>query len=361
VAAFARRWFPFLATAMVEGPSADRFPRYPATWYRLGGASDIARKPISRDLCGRRLVLFRKTSGEPVALDARCSHFGADLSYGQVIGDSIRCPFHGWEYAADGACSRIPSTDCIPPFARQARYPIEERHGSLFVFLGRQPLFPLPFFFGEQPDNFVAAEPVCFIADCPWYMIVGNGFDNEHFSCVHDRKLIGAARVDQPHRFARRMNYRAEVTGYSIFDRLLRHFVGNVVDVTITSWAGPYFLVTGTFRRARSYILIATEPLPDGATRIEAIALAPKGRSAFFRNLVQPPMLRVRRWFTRGFMNDDIQKLHGVRYNPLSMIDGDRELAECFQWLVDLPQTPPMPQRNGESYALFTQPTEDHA
>jgi hypothetical protein len=157
------------------------------------------------------------------------------------------------------------------------------------------------------------------------------------------------------------MNYRAEVTGRSIFDWLLRHFVGNVVDVTITSWAGPYFLVTGTFRRARSYILIATEPLTDGKTRIEAIALAPKSRRTFVRTLVQRPMLRVRRWFTRGFMNDDIQKLHGVRYNPLSLIEGDRELAECFQWLVDLPQTPPMPQRNGESYAHLTRPIEDHA
>ena len=42
---------------------------------------------------------------------------------------------------------------------------------------------------------------------------------------------------------------------------LVRPLAGRHVDVTITCWGGPLFLVTGFFRRVRSYILIATQPL----------------------------------------------------------------------------------------------------
>ena len=34
---------------------------------------------------------------------------------GEVAGDAIRCPFHGWEYKADGWCKHIPYATQMPP------------------------------------------------------------------------------------------------------------------------------------------------------------------------------------------------------------------------------------------------------
>jgi nitrite reductase/ring-hydroxylating ferredoxin subunit len=297
-------------------------------------------RPLSKDILGRRLVAFRTKSGRVALMDARCSHLGADLGRGRIIGDSIQCPFHNWEYGSDGRCTHIPTTARIPAFARQACYPVQERHGFVFFFNGREPLFPLPFFFDESPGEFVAGKPFRYVGDCTWYMLAANGFDGEHFRAVHDRTLLGPPEVDCPTPHARRMRYTALVTGQSIFDRLLRWFVGPVVHVSITSWGGPFILVTGFFRRARSYILIATQPLAEGTTLIETIVFARRRLSA-----LQPLSLRVRRVFTRAFLRDDLDRLGGIRYNPHTLLESDQLLIEYFAWAAALPQHPEQPGR----------------
>jgi hypothetical protein len=148
------------------------------------------------------------------------------------------------------------------------------------------------------------------------------------------------------------MHYQARVTGKSVFDRLLRGFVGSEVDVSITSWGGPLVLVTGFFRRApstlalspggrgegaRSYILIAAPPLEDGRTQVEVIVMAERSRLPVAKALVQPINLWLRRLFTVGFMRDDIDRLGSIRYNPMGLIESDRELLDFFRWAAELP------------------------
>jgi nitrite reductase/ring-hydroxylating ferredoxin subunit len=322
---------------MVPPPSPDRFATEPATWYLLCASRQLKRAPLSRAMLGRRLVGYRTTGGQPIILDAQCPHLGADLGRGRIIGDRLQCPFHGWEYGPDGRCRHIPCQDEIPAFARLRSYPVVERHGFVFFFNGSEPLFPLPFFLDEEPDQFVAGRPFSFVVNCPWYMMASNGFDLEHFQVVHDRKMIDEPWVDSPAPFARRMNYRARITGRSIYDRLIRRFLGSEVQVTITSWAGPFIVVTSRFQRACSYLIICGQPLPEDATLVETIVFA-RGMSGPLRPLVQPLGLWLRRLFTQGFLANDTARLVGVRYSPHSLVQGDAEMAAFFDWLVQLPQ-----------------------
>jgi aminopyrrolnitrin oxygenase len=327
----------------VTPPPVNRFPVCPASWYLFCHANDLRRGPFSKTMFGRRLVAYRPAQGDVSILDARCAHLGADLGRGRVIGASLQCPFHNWEYGPDGRCTRIPTTTAIPAFARQMCYPVAERHGFVFFFNGREPLFPLPFFTDERPEDFVAGKPFRFVANCTWYMLAANGFDAEHFRAVHDRTLIGPPEIDCPANYARRMRYTARVTGNSVFDRLLRHCAGRLVHVSITSWGGPFILVTGFFQRARSYILIATQPLEDGRTLIETVVLARRRRPA----LLRPLSLWVRRLFTRGFLRDDIDRLGSIRYNPHTLLANDRPLIEYFAWAAALPDFGPERTREG--------------
>jgi hypothetical protein len=169
--------------------------------------------------------------------------------------------------------------------------------------------------------------------DCPWFMLVGNGFDCQHFQAVHDRKLTGEPNVDCPAVMARRMQFEAEVVGTSIFDRLLKRFVGRNVAVSITSWGGPYVLVEGIFGRAHSRLLVASRPLDDANTYSEVIVFAKKSGNRFF-DVVN---LLLRRRFTRAFLQYDIEKLRGVRYLPEGLTDGDQELINYLHWLTQLP------------------------
>jgi nitrite reductase/ring-hydroxylating ferredoxin subunit len=325
---------------MLQAPAGDRFPPCPATWYLFGAARELRRGPVSKAMLGRRLVAFRTAAGRYAVLDARCAHLGADLGRGCVVAEALRCPFHHWEYDANGRCRHIPGAADVPAFARQTSYPVEERHGFLFFFNGPQPLFPLPFFADCRPEDFVAGRPFRFIADCAWYLLAANGFDAAHFQAVHDRTLTGPATVDCPHPLARRVRYHARVTGHSVYDRLLRRFAGGLVEVSITTWAGPFILVTGFFRRACSYLLIAGQPLGPRQSLVEVLVYAPRCRGRLAQALLAPLGLEVRRAFTRGFLRDDLDRLAGICYNPHTLIEADRLLIEYFAWVADLPQGP---------------------
>lgn len=334
-------------------PEASAFPAVPASWYLFCESRRLQSGPFSQRILGRQLVAFRTASGRVAVMDAHCAHLGADLGCGRVVGETIQCPFHDWRYGPDGVCAFIPSSAEIPPFARLRTYPVEERHGYVFFFNGPEPLFPLPFFFGENPEDWVAGKPFRYIADCTWYMNVANGFDMQHFLCVHGRKLVAPCQIDRPAFFALRNRYQAGVVGRSGADRFLRRFAGREVEVSITNWGGPLMLVTADFARARSCFLFATQPLDDGRTVCEGIVFVQRSRNALARALWQPLSLRVRRWLTYGFVADEARNLRGVRYNPSGFVPDDRTMIAFFRWAAELPQDVPTATSSRTSGGTF--------
>ena len=59
---------------------------------------------------GRRLAVLRVGDAVRV-LDDSCPHAGGPLSEGQVRGDTLTCPYHGWVWSLqDGRCL-APSRD----------------------------------------------------------------------------------------------------------------------------------------------------------------------------------------------------------------------------------------------------------
>ena len=59
--------------------------------------------PIPTKLMGEDLVLFRDDDGQPGLLGRTCPHRGVDLSYGRCEDGGLRCVYHGWLFARDGA------------------------------------------------------------------------------------------------------------------------------------------------------------------------------------------------------------------------------------------------------------------
>jgi nitrite reductase/ring-hydroxylating ferredoxin subunit len=317
-------------------PPAERFAAFPAAWYLFCTAEELRAGPVAKRVYDRDLVAFRPAPGQVVVMDAQCSHLGADLARGKVVNGCLECPFHSWRYAADGRCVHIPDSPVVPEFARQRCYPAQERHGLVFFFNGRQPLFPLPFFAGENPDDFVAGRPATFIANCTWYMVAAHGYDTQHFDTVHARRLLAPPVIDCPAPYARRCSYSAEVVGQTIWDRLLRRFAGKTVEITITTWGGTLVVMTGRFARARSDFMIATQPLEDGRTRCDVFVFCRRSRSRLARAVLQPLSLAVRRMFTRGYLVDEVASLGSPKYNPNTLIAVDREMIDYFRWVCEL-------------------------
>jgi aminopyrrolnitrin oxygenase len=315
-------------------PAADQFAGYPASWYLFGASAALGARPVSKQLLGRPLVAFRTASGKLALMGANCAHMGADLGCGRVVGESIQCPFHGWRYGTDGACVHTPGGGRVPAFARLRTYPVHERHGYLFFFNGPEPLFPLPFFFGEDPAAFVAGRPFRYVADCTWYMNAAHAFDTQHFASVHERELLAPPVTDCPAPYARRNTYRAKVIGASVFDRLLRVFAGRTVEITISVCGGTFVLVTGDFGGAHSRFIMATRPLEAGRTLCEGIVFARASRVPAADRLG----LALRRLFTRSYLAAEARTLRGTRYNPASLGPADEDMIAFFQWVAALPQ-----------------------
>jgi nitrite reductase/ring-hydroxylating ferredoxin subunit len=323
----------------VRAPAAEAFPAYPASWYLFCESKQLKDKPFSQRILGRHLVAYRKASGQVAVMDARCTHLGADLGCGTVVGETIQCPFHHWRYGADGVCTSIPHAAQIPAFARLQTYPVTERHGSVFFFNGPEPLFPLPFVLGADPADFLAGKTFSYVADCNWYMNSAHAFDTQHFAAVHDRRLLAPPSMDCPAPYARRNSYHAEVIGQTIFDRILRVAAGRTVNITLTIWGGNMAVITAGFKRVSSGFLMAMQPLENGQTLCQGIIYARRARSLL--SGLAPLNLAIRRLFTFGYLADEARRLRGTQYNPASLGPNDKDMIEFFQWAASLPQTAP--------------------
>ena len=105
-------------------------------WYVGGLAKDVGAKPVAVTVCNEPLVLFRGASGKLGCLGDRCPHKRAPLSMGKVVGDAVECPYHGQQFDGAGKCVRIPGQDHVPPLHRTGFYPVVERWGWIWVWIG---------------------------------------------------------------------------------------------------------------------------------------------------------------------------------------------------------------------------------
>ncbi len=324
---------PKVETLKVEMPIAppiSSFPATPASWYLFCHKHELRRGPLAKRLVNRDLVCFQTGSGKIAVLDARCSHLGANLGCGKVVGETIQCPFHNWRFDPEGRCVQIPGGADIPAFARQAGYPVAERHGFIFFFSGPEPLFPLPFFGDDAPADFVAADVFSYEADAAWFMVAAQGFDLQHFETVHDRRLLNAPKVNSPSPFTRRNRWFAEIIGESLPDRILRVVVGKTVSLTIQNWGGTIYVVKAEFPRACNRFLVFFRPIENNRTHFDVIVFARRGLPSLG--------LAARRWFTRAHLTSEASQVRGTQYRPTRLVPADADMIECFRWLASIPQ-----------------------
>ena len=325
-------------------PRADAFPDSALGWYVLGQSHEIRSRPKGVELFGQRLVCFRLSSGKPVVMDARCWHIGADLSQGGVTGDQIVCPFHGWRYGASGDCEFIPSQAEIPAGARQRTYHAREHAGYVFVFPSAASDYLPPFFAGTDRSELVAAPPFEFVIECPWWLVGTNGFDLQHFTGLHHRRLVGTPAIESPHPAARRIVTTFEICGSNWQDRLTRMFAGYRVTMDVTVWSGTLAFVIAHFHDSETWNHRSTQTTSYGMTEIRAISSAGRPKShvriTIFRRR-RPGLAwldwldaRIKRYFIHAFLKPDTLLLTRAKYNPDHLIDADRQMIDYLRWLA---------------------------
>jgi nitrite reductase/ring-hydroxylating ferredoxin subunit len=166
-------------------------PEIPSGWYLVAYSDEIAPGELRRlSYLEREMVAFRGEDGEASVFDAYCPHLGAHFGVGgKIENGTLRCPFHGWRFAASGECVEIPYASRIPPRARALRYESVERNGHLHVWYdaqGKPPFFEVPEVPEWRDDEFTRrwTRYEWTIASHPQEM-AENGIDWQHFPFVH--------------------------------------------------------------------------------------------------------------------------------------------------------------------------------
>ena len=170
-------------------------------WHAVALSSEVSTTPLHVKLLGDDWVLVRLPDEDAAdAADAatltafvdRCPHRFAPLSAGWVDGSSLRCPYHGWCFRADGACTEIPSqtasdsqSERVPPRARATKpWGITEEAGIVFL-APEEPVADLPDLSIAADDSFLHGMLEAVRARVGAGLVIDNFIDMAHFPYVH--------------------------------------------------------------------------------------------------------------------------------------------------------------------------------
>jgi len=197
-------------------PTAGRqdwgsWPRYNAAvvgfrnyWYPVMLSRKLRRRPVSVVLLGAR-IMFIRDGGKAYALHDRCVHRGVPLSLGggffgqrtfsrQNFPGTISCGYHGWTYDLKTGNLVAALTDGpdspICGKARVRTYPVEERLGMVWVYIGEEEPPPveadIP---AELLANKAAIGAKIRVRHANWRYGAENGFDEAHPRYLHRNSL----------------------------------------------------------------------------------------------------------------------------------------------------------------------------
>jgi phenylpropionate dioxygenase-like ring-hydroxylating dioxygenase large terminal subunit len=176
-------------------PMGELLRRY---WHPVGLIGDANGTPRRLRVLGEDLILFRDGAGAAGLLHARCCHRGTTLYYAKVEQRGIRCCYHGWLFDAQGHCLEQPCEregGLFKEKARQPWYPLEERYGLIFAYMGppdRKPVLPRYECLEVVDDSeFIEADDSSIggggpaIIPCNWLQHYENVVDPFHVPILH--------------------------------------------------------------------------------------------------------------------------------------------------------------------------------
>ncbi|MGE0115736.1 MAG: Rieske 2Fe-2S domain-containing protein [Steroidobacteraceae bacterium] len=190
-----------MSSATIETAPADTGKLWPLNaWYAVAWDADIQHTLFPRTVCGEKLVLYRRSDGQVVALQDACWHRMLPLSKGRLVGDDVECGYHGLVFNSAGACTHMPSQERVLKQACVRSYPVIERHRFIWVWLG-DPTLADP---ATAPDMHWNRDPEwigdgnTIHAKCDYRLVIDNLMDLTHETFVHFSSIGNRAVAEAP-------------------------------------------------------------------------------------------------------------------------------------------------------------------
>ena len=170
-------------------------------WYVASVSREVARSPKAVQLLDDNVVLYRREDGSPVALEDACPHRKLPLSMGRIKGDAIECGYHGLTFDGGGTCIEAPTQAQIPALARVRSYPVQDRYGLLWIWMGdpalaeRTPVLEIEH---HNDPGWHMTTGDSLHCGCHYLWLVDNLLDPSHVAWVHRNSFASSGTEDTP-------------------------------------------------------------------------------------------------------------------------------------------------------------------
>ncbi len=300
------------------------YPGIPNGWFAVSFSKDLVAGEVRRvRYFDEELVLFRGRSGRPYVLSAYCPHLGAHLAEGgRVVGETVRCPFHGWQYDGEGGeCVAIPYCKKIPPKARVQPWTVVERNRMIFVWHhaeGIEPDWEVPEISEFSDSSWVEARTFELEVPCHIQDMAENNCDPVHFQYVHKMADTPPSQIEYAAdgRYFRSNSQSKRETPYGTFD----------IDLERDTWGmGLNAVRLKGLPEAGLLMFASTSPVDQSHTHSRWIFTTTSNMADFFgeefiENLSSGVLDDMRIWEN---------KVH--RAQPV-LCEADEHLAEFRRW-----------------------------
>lgn len=163
-------------------------------WYVACLSHELTQALKAMTLLSQAVVLYRDTSGVPVALEDACPHRKLPLSMGRLKGDHVECGYHGLTFDRNGTCIEAPTQERIPAFACVKSFPVAEKWGLIWIWMGpadmaRHEDIPQIDHFNDPAWHITPGDS--FLCRCHYLWLVDNLLDPSHVAWVHRSSFAG--------------------------------------------------------------------------------------------------------------------------------------------------------------------------
>jgi phenylpropionate dioxygenase-like ring-hydroxylating dioxygenase large terminal subunit len=301
------------------------------SWYALCRSSDLPPGGVlGRPFLDGRVAIYRGYDGTAQVVSAYCPHVGADLRLGRVVGNSLRCAFHGWEFGRDGRCQRTGIGDPPPPTARLYTFPTQERYGMVWAFNGEAPLFDLvdP----SRPwSNLLLDVATPFEIDNDPWVVCSNTPDWAHFATVH--------RFDFPREGQNESLTFEEFGVRRHFDAQLEHGAGPGITFDVTVRGTNLVLVEGV-SGGHWFAVAACMGLPR-PRKCDFFVVTMIDRTEDATLEAAQARLRESTAIAARMGAEDSPIWNAMRFKPGLLTKADRALAQYLEQLRRFPRAHP--------------------
>jgi vanillate O-demethylase monooxygenase subunit len=172
-------------------------------WYVAAYSREVGRALFARTILGAPIVMYRTAAGSPVAFHDACPHRAMPLSKGALLGDRLRCMYHGALFDPTGACVEVPSQARVPPGFHVKAYPLIEKGYWIWIWMGDPAaadpaLLPDQKILGLDGDRFYAIPTKYRHVEARYHLLNENLVDDTHIVFVHRGQFESGGRVHTP-------------------------------------------------------------------------------------------------------------------------------------------------------------------